>query len=179
MKTVRMALGAAAALLGAGCAVSAMADQGGATHEAQADIRTAAGQVVAHATLTQEADGLRLHVAGATGLSQGVHGIHIHTVGRCDGPGFASAGGHWNPTGHQHGSLNPQGALMGDLPNLTIDGAGHGELDALIAGGRLAAGPNMLIDDDGAAIVIHAGPDDYRTDPAGNSGGRIACGVIR
>jgi len=178
MKAGMIGLGLAVALLGGGVVQAAAAHQARDAREARAEIKDANGRTVAHATLTQEADGLRLRVTGASGLPEGVHGIHIHTTGRCDGPDFASAGGHWNPTGHQHGSLNPQGQHMGDLPNFAIDHRGHGSLEATIAGGMLHGGANPLLDADGAAVVVHAGSDDYRTDPAGNSGGRIACGVI-
>ncbi|MFD1610981.1 superoxide dismutase family protein [Sphingomonas tabacisoli] len=110
----------------------------------------------------------------AEGLPAGTHGIHIHTVGRCDAPDFQTAGGHWNPTGKQHGRDNPMGAHEGDLPNIEIGADGRGNADFTVAGATLAA----LLDADGAAIVIHASADDYRTDPSGNSGARIACGVI-
>jgi Cu-Zn family superoxide dismutase len=109
----------------------------------------------------------------ATGLPPGSHGLHVHEKGLCDGPGFASAGGHWNPTGRQHGRDNPAGAHMGDLPNLEIDASGRGS--AAIPLGVAGQG---LTDPDGAALVVHAKGDDYRTDPSGNSGTRIACAVI-
>jgi len=104
-------------------------------------------------------------------LPPGDHGLHLHTVGRCDGPAFQSAGGHWNPTGKQHGHLNPAGAHAGDLPNLTVSANGRGAINFLATGGALD-------DADGTALVIHAKPDDLRTDPSGNSGDRIACAVI-
>jgi Cu-Zn family superoxide dismutase len=112
-----------------------------------------------------------------TGFTPGVHGMHLHMVGKCDGTDFTSAGAHLNPAGHQHGTDNPQGSHLGDLPNVTIDSSGSGILTATVLGSRedvLAA----LFDGDGSAIVIHAGPDDYKTDPSGNSGGRQACGVV-
>lgn len=104
------------------------------------------------------------------GLPPGVHGMHLHAVGRCDAPDFASAGPHWNPTSRQHGLENPQGHHSGDLPNATI--GPDGRLFAVLAV------PRGIGDADGAALVIHAGPDDNRTDPSGNSGGRIACAVL-
>jgi Cu-Zn family superoxide dismutase len=96
-------------------------------------------------------------------------------VGRCDAPDFTSAGGHWNPTQKKHGTMNPQGPHQGDLPNLVIGSDGRGTIGAVIPGATLAG----LLDADGAAMVIHAGPDDLMTDPSGNSGGRIACGVFQ
>ena len=116
------------------------------------------------------ADGSYLRIA-VQGLPPGEHGLHLHAVGRCDGPAFQSAGGHWNPAGRQHGHLNPQGAHAGDLPNLTVSANGRGALNFLVPGAGLA-------DADGTALVIHAKPDDYRTDPSGSSGDRIACAVI-
>ena len=105
------------------------------------------------------------------GLPPGDHGLHLHAVGRCDGPAFQSAGAHWNPAGRQHGHLNPAGAHAGDLPNLTISTNGRGAINFLASGGALN-------DTDGTALVIHAKPDDYKTDPSGSSGDRIACAVI-
>jgi superoxide dismutase, Cu-Zn family len=114
----------------------------------------------------------------ARGLAPGLHGIHIHAVGRCDPPDFASAQGHWNPAGRAHGSANPAGMHAGDLPNLRADARGEGSgsfpLDPASAGADAA----NLFDGDGAAVVIHAAPDDLRSDPSGNSGARIACGVL-
>ena len=108
----------------------------------------------------------------------GEHGLHFHAVGTCEGPDFKSAGGHLNPEGHQHGMLNPMGSHLGDLPNFIADAQGHAQLQ--IALDQL---PDKLLphlfDADGTAIVVHAAADDYRTDPSGNSGARIACGVLR
>ena len=105
------------------------------------------------------------------GLQPGEHGLHLHAVGKCEGPSFQSAGAHWNPAGKQHGHLNPQGAHLGDLPNLTVSANGHGRLVFLVKG-------QVSGDADGTSLVIHAKPDDYRTDPSGNSGDRIACAVL-
>lgn len=111
----------------------------------------------------------------ARGLPHGVHGIHVHSVGGCDPPDFASAGPHWNPAGRQHGMNNPQGPHAGDLPNVEV--AANGVLGATV----VLPGASManLIDADGAALVLHAQADDYVTDPSGNSGARIACAVIQ
>jgi Cu-Zn family superoxide dismutase len=110
-----------------------------------------------------------------------VHGIHVHTVGRCDGPGFESAGPHWNPTNRRHGMNNPQGPHGGDLPNVTVAANGVLGETVTLVGADLTTPPGVpgaLIDADGAALVIHAQADDYVTDPSGNSGARIACAVI-
>jgi Cu-Zn family superoxide dismutase len=113
------------------------------------------------------------------GLSPGLHGIHIHAVGSCVAPTFASAGGHYNPLSHQHGLENPNGPHAGDLPNLVVDVSGHGRLQAMTDRVTLSPGIATLLDGDGSALIIHANPDDQVTDVGnGGSGPRIACGVI-
>ena len=114
----------------------------------------------------------------AKGMSPGPHGVHIHETGKCEGPDFKSAGGHWNPAGKQHGFDNPQGAHAGDFFNLDIGADGTGSLEAMVSGGKLSDGDIALMDADGAAVVVHEGPDDLKTDPSGDSGGRLACGVF-
>ena len=120
----------------------------------------------------------------ARGLPAGVHGLHLHTVGICEGPNFESAGPHWNPTHAQHGLQNPQGPHLGDLPNITVapDGTFTGTVtiqNSYLKEGRGRIGPSeQILDADGAALIIHAGPDDNRTDPSGNSGARIACAAL-
>lgn len=135
------------------------------------------GEARGSATLTQTDAGIRL-VADGRGLPPGAHGIHLHMVGRCDAPDFATAGSHWNPSSAVHGKDALGGPHWGDLPNLIIGTDGVGRLEVTLPGARLMGGPNPLLDEDGAALVIHAAPDDYRTDPSGNSGGRIACGLV-
>lgn len=141
---------------------------------ASAMLMTASGVDVGRATATEVAGGIRFTVDGKS-MPPGTHGIHIHTTGRCDAPDFATAGGHWNPTAMKHGSMNPQGPHEGDLPNLIVGTDGRGTVGVTIPGATMAG----LLDADGAAFVVHAGPDDLMTDPAGNSGGRIACGVFQ
>ena len=154
---------------------------GGATAQAQpsatAEVKDASGKVLGAAIFTQVADGVQVS-ARFQGLPPGPHGIHVHAAGQCEPP-FASAGGHFNPTGHKHGLRNPEGAHAGDLPNLMVAADGTGSISALARGATLSAGPASLFDADGSALVIHANADDDVTDPAGNSGDRIACGVIR
>jgi Cu-Zn family superoxide dismutase len=141
------------------------------------DVRTANAETLGQATLSQEPDGVWVSVAIA-GLPQGDYAVHLHAVGRCEGPDFVSAGPHFNPMAKQHGSANPAGPHAGDLPNISIAANGKGRMEALLPGLQLKAGATPLIGPQGAAIVVHAGPDDYRTDPSGTSGNRIACGVI-
>ena len=128
-----------------------------------------AGAVAGAVQAEPRAGGTYLRIA-VQGLAPGDHGLHLHAVGRCEGPKFDSAGPHWNPAGRQHGHLNPDGSHLGDLPNLTVSANGRGALNFLVRGG--------LVDADGTALVIHAKPDDYRTDPSGSSGDRIACAVL-
>jgi Cu-Zn family superoxide dismutase len=131
-------------------------------------------------TLTFEDRGTGVRILGTLKrLPPGVHGIHIHQVGRCDAPDFATAGAHHNPTGRKHGLENPEGPHAGDLPNIVVDASGETVVDLmLLRPSSDASALAGLLDADRAAIVIHANPDDQRTDPAGNSGARIACGVI-
>lgn len=144
---------------------------------ATAQVREPAGRAVARASVAQAGDSLRVRV-DAAGLAPGAYGVHLHSAGRCDPPGFVSAGPHWNPAARQHGKDNPQGMHLGDLPNLLVGTDRRGSFEYTIPGASLAGGANALIDTDGAAVVIHAQADDYRTDPSGNSGARIACGVL-
>jgi superoxide dismutase, Cu-Zn family len=126
---------------------------------------------------TQNADGAALSVAVKTPAAA-QYGMHIHAVGKCDGPDFASAGGHWNPGGKQHGADNPMGAHMGDLPNLDGKAGQSVTAEKQLAGVRLLD-EGGLMDADGAALIIHAKADDYKTDPSGNSGARIMCGIFK
>ena len=121
----------------------------------------------------------------ARGLPPGEHGMHIHDVGICETPGFTSAGSHWNPTNVDHGRGNPQGAHLGDLENVTVGADGVLRTEVVVPGTYLrnagrdaAAGAHQILDASGAALVIHAQPDDYRTDPSGSSGDRIACAAL-
>ncbi|MEO8176192.1 MAG: superoxide dismutase family protein [Sphingomicrobium sp.] len=132
-----------------------------------------AGQPIGQVRMWQTPGGITFRIA-ASRLAPGIHGIHVHSVGRCDGPKFTTAGSHWNPTGHKHGFNAPGGPHAGDLPNVTV--SANGVLDEAVS--LPQANFATLLDADGAALVIHAGPDDYMTDPSGNSGDRIACAVI-
>ncbi|PAX08787.1 superoxide dismutase family protein [Sphingomonas lenta] len=141
---------------------------------ATAAMRTSTGADAGRATAREVAGGVRFTI-DARGLPPGQHGAHVHTTGRCDPPGFESAGPHWNPTNTKHGSNNPQGPHLGDLPNLTVGADGRGTIAMTMPGATMAS----LLDADGAAMMVHAAADDLVTDPSGNSGGRIACGVFQ
>ena len=114
----------------------------------------------------------------ASGMPAGTHGIHLHEKGLCEGPKFESAGAHWNPAAKKHGRDNPEGAHLGDLANLEVGADGAASANFTVAGAMMASGAKMLADADGTALVVHAKPDDYKTDPSGNSGDRIACAVV-
>jgi Cu-Zn family superoxide dismutase len=143
---------------------------------AEATFKTASGLPAGTAQFFRDGSQVRVAVALA-GFTPGQHGMHLHTTGKCEGPDFSSAGGHLNPAGHQHGTENPQGAHLGDLPNVTVGSNGTGTATSAVIGTPEEV-MTALFDSDGTAIVVHAGPDDYKTDPAGNSGGREACGVV-
>lgn len=146
---------------------------------AVADMRSASGERYGTVTLERSAAGVRLDGA-LTGVPAGVHGIHFHHVGRCDPPDFESAGPHINPTAAAHGLENPRGPHAGDLPNVTANSAGQMIVDVATSRVTLDSDARFgVFDDDGTALVIHANRDDQRTDPSGNSGARIACGVVR
>ncbi len=144
--------------------------------DAYADLVDERGADRGRVDIFKDGSGLRLEVV-ARGFDAGTYGMHVHAVGRCDGPKFTTAGPHWNPTGVQHGRENPMGAHHGDLPNLVVEPGTIGRTTLQLVGTRLT-GEGAVLDTDGAAFVIHAGPDDMKTDPSGNSGERVACGVI-
>lgn len=144
-----------------------------AAESATATLTRADGSAAGSAVATATADGLAVTVS-VTGITPGEHGVHVHMTGKCDAPGFTTAGGHWNPASTQHGLNNPQGAHAGDMPNLTVADDGSGTLTFTLRSGTMA----QLLDADGSAFVVHAGKDDQKTDPSGDSGDRIACGVF-
>ena len=146
--------------------------------DATAQLKNAQGTMVGVAALSEDEGGVRFF-ADVRGLPPGQHGIHLHTAGKCEPPDFTSAGSHFNSAAKKHGLINPDGPHAGDLPNITVGADGTGQLNYLVRGVTLGSGAASLFDAPGTAVVIHAGPDDYRTDPAGNSGARIACGVIQ
>jgi Cu-Zn family superoxide dismutase len=145
---------------------------------ARAVLKNADGAEIGTATFRPAKGGVRVQVVVSGGIPAGKHAIHIHAAGKCDAPDFAGAGGHFNPAGKKHGLHNPEGAHAGDLPNLVVSKVGKARAIFTARGATLGEGPGSLFSAEGTALVIHAGPDDEKTDPAGNSGIRIACGVI-
>ena len=144
---------------------------------AGATLKDSSGRVVGSAVLLQKDDGVRI-LLDLTGATPGTKAVHIHEVGRCAAPNFDSAGAHFNPKKAEHGTENPRGPHAGDLPNITVEATGRGHLEVTDPRVTLKPGSASLLDGGGTALVVHEGPDDMRTDPAGNSGRRIACGVI-
>jgi len=144
-----------------------------------AELKNAQGQVVGYATLITIESGAVSVQVNVTGLATAVgkHGIHLHAVGSCT-PDFKAAGGHFNPAAAKHGLDSPQGPHAGDLPNIVFSTDGSASYEAVTDRITLGPGERSIFDADGTALVIHAGPDDQKTDPTGNSGDRIACGVL-
>lgn len=168
---------AGCALLAMALATTPLAAKRPAAPAATARLFTATGTDAGYAVIVARKDKavLRLSLRGVT---PGEHGMHFHTVGSCKGTAFADAGGHLNPEGKMHGMKNPAGSHLGDLPNVVADANGFAVTVIPLAGSAKSLFTQMF-DADGTALVIHAGADDYVTDPSGNSGARVACGVIK
>ncbi len=144
---------------------------------AKAEIKNAQGVVLGTATFRPAEGGVRMSIR-LSGLPPGEHAVHIHEAARCEPPDFKTAGGHFNPLHKQHGKENSAGAHLGDLPNFTADPRGQATASFLVPGVNMGTEDVGLFHGAGTSVVIHAGPDDYKTDPAGNSGARIACGIV-
>jgi Cu-Zn family superoxide dismutase len=150
----------------------------GAPKSAHADIVNAEGQNIGTAKIVPAKKGVKIEVS-VSQLPPGKHGIHIHAVGKCEGPAFTTAGGHLNPDTKKHGKENPEGPHAGDLLMIDVKADGTAKATLLDTMVTLGDGPNSVFHDGGTSIVIHEKEDDYKTDPAGNSGARVACGVIQ
>lgn len=146
---------------------------------AHADIVNGQGTKIGSAKISSTANGVKINVT-VSQLTPGEHGIHIHTVGKCEGPAFTSAGGHFNPTSAHHGVHNTQDPHphVGDLANLTVGSNCKAKASFTVEGATLGDGANSLFHEGGTSLVIHAKADDLMSDPSGNSGDRVACGVI-
>jgi Cu-Zn family superoxide dismutase len=141
-------------------------------------LMSADGKDVGAAELTQTPSGVLIKLS-VKGLPPGEHAFHVHAVGKCEPP-FTTAGGHFNPGGKKHGLMAPEGHHAGDMPNLHIPQGGDLVAEIVNSAITLERGkPNSVFDEDGSALIIHAGKDDYKTDPTGDAGGRIVCGLIQ
>jgi len=165
-------------VVSASIACSRTVQTGSPLPSAQAYMHASSGSVIGVLNFNPSQSGI--HITGTlTGLPGGPHGVHLHAVGTCTGPDFASAGPHFNPASVHHGLNNPDGPHAGDLPNMIVSAEGKIDVDLTDPRVTLDTSPNGgLFDSDGTAIVIHAAQDDQKSDPSGNSGARIACGVI-
>jgi len=143
---------------------------------ASATLKDGEGKEVGTAKITETPNGILIALDLAS-IPVGAHAFHVHAVGKCEGPDFKSAGPHFNPDDAKHGIMNQHGPHAGDMPNLEVPADGKLQVEVLNTLVWLK-GENSIFDDDGAAVVIHAKADDYKTDPAGDAGDRIACGVI-
>ena len=142
------------------------------------NLQNAQGHSVGTAMLSKASKGVKIKL-DVHDLSPGQHAIHVHQTASCEPPAFTSAGGHFNPEGKHHGLENPAGPHAGDLPNFTVDAKGNSKATIVAPNLTLGDGPNSVFTGGGTALVIHAKADDMKSDPAGNSGDRIACGVIK
>ena len=146
---------------------------------AEAVMYNSSGSAIGTAQLWQDANGVVTVEIASISLPAGSHGIHFHETAKCEGPGFTTAGGHYNPMGMEHGLQNPRGPHAGDNPNIVVPAGGVGNVSFTSDRVSLTPGPRTLFDADGSALVVHAAADDQVTNPSGNSGARIACGVVR
>ncbi len=161
------------AIMVVSAALAGASQAAGAAEQAQAQMMNANGDPVGMVSLHKTPHGTLLH-AMLHDMPEGAHAFHVHAIGKCEAP-FKSAGGHFNPQGKKHGIMSAEGMHVGDMPNIHVPASGSLEIEVLNAHLML---DSSLFDEDGAAIVIHDGPDDYASDPAGAAGPRIACGVI-
>jgi Cu-Zn family superoxide dismutase len=173
--TILPALAGAAALLLSSSPRAAVSQTAKLT--ALAELKDVQGKKVGDVRLTQTPSGVLLQVTLA-GAPSGERAFHIHEVGRCDPPRFESAGAHFSPDGKGHGYHEAKGPHAGDLPNIHVPEDGRLTFEVLARNVTLEGGSASLLEGDGSALVIHAKPDDYRTEPSGNAGDRIACGVV-
>lgn len=149
----------------------------GAQAPVKVDMKGGQGQSIGTATVSSSMGAVHIQL-DLKGLKPGLHGLHVHAVGKCEGPGFTTAGGHLNPTNKKHGLLSPDGPHAGDMDNFTVAADGTAKGMVMAKGITFGSEPNSVFAGGATALVVHAGPDDGKTDPSGGSGDRIACGVI-
>ena len=169
-------MGLTAALAVAALTLAGLASPVLAADTATAVLKDKDGKEVGSVTLTDTPNGVLLNVS-LTRVPAGDHALHIHGIGKCEPPSFKSAGGHFNPLEEEHGLMNLEGPHAGDMPNIHVPDNGKLKIEGLNPMVTLR-GDNAILDGDGSALVIHAGADDYKTNPSGDAGARIACGVV-
>lgn len=155
--------------------LAACAGSGGGSRSAEAVLNATQGNTASGAVSFRQEGGDVVMSARINGLAPGAHGFHIHDKGDCSAPDATSAGGHFNPTGKPHGNPDSADHHGGDMPQLIADASGNASLVATLTGLSVVAGPNSVV---GRGVIIHAAPDDFKTQPTGNSGARVACGVV-
>lgn len=180
---IRIAMGVTLSLLlAAGASAQALGTPVAGTGDqvARASLIDTNGQPIGSAEIIQTPNNLVLIRLNVRGLEPGTHAFHIHETGQCTTPDFSSAGGHFAPHGRSHGLLHADGEHGGDMLNVQVPQNGQLETERMARHVTLEAGaPGYLLDDDGSALVIHSGADDYESQPSGDAGSRVACGVIR
>ena len=159
--------------LGAVMLTASLAAQG----PVKVEMKDAQGQSIGTATLTESMGMVHIQL-DLKSLKPGQHALHVHMTPKCEGPAFTSAGGHFNPANKKHGMQNPDGPHAGDMDNFTVAADGTAKGMVMAHGITLGSQANSVFANGGTALVVHAGPDDMKTDPAGAAGDRIACGVI-
>ena len=145
----------------------------------ETDIYNADSDIIGKATFSEDPQGVKVQVA-LEGLEPGFHGIHIHEFPKCDGPDFESAGNHWTIDDSKHGLMHPEGPHIGDMPNIEIGGDGTvADYEYVLPEATLKDGNGSMFSDEGKSLIIHSGQDDGVSQPAGDSGERVACAVIQ
>ena len=146
--------------------------------QVKVEMKNVKGESVGVATVTDKKGGGVDIALDLKGLPAGEHALHFHMTAKCEGPDFTSAGGHFNPAAKKHGMQNPEGPHAGDMNNFTVTAAGTAKATVSNANVTLGTGANSLFTNGGTALMVHAAADDMKSDPAGNAGARIACGVV-
>jgi len=165
------------AIAGAAFAAMMMTVSLSAQGPVKVEMKDGAGQSIGTATLSESMGMVHIQL-DLKGLKSGEHALHVHATAKCEGPGFTTAGGHFNPAAKKHGLQSAEGPHAGDMDNFTVAADGTAKGMVMAKGISLGTGANSVFTGGGTALVIHAGPDDMKTDPAGAAGDRIACGVI-